>query len=89
VVEGDIKGGSPSYGKFFKNILGMHTYEFYSMPNAPDIVFEAGKSPIWDMMYTPKKAYNHLASQNSIEDAFYSKLFMIESNTFKTKLVSE
>jgi hypothetical protein len=87
-ISGVIQGGSPSYGRFFKNLKSVHSYEFYGMPDAPDILLEAGKSQIWDMMLAPDKTYNHLSSKYEISK-YPISFSSIEKNTFKTKLVSE
>jgi hypothetical protein len=88
-ISGVIQGGSPSYGKFFKKLeIGIHTYEFYGMPDAPDILLEADKSPIWDVMVAPDGTYNNLLSEHIVERA-PTRFIFIEKDDFKTKLVSE
>jgi hypothetical protein len=88
VVEGDIKGGSPGYGRYIKNLISVHSYEFYGMPEAPDILLEADKSPIWDVMVAPDGTYNNLLSEHLVERA-PTRFIFIEKDDFKTKLVSE
>jgi hypothetical protein len=87
-----VQGGTADYEKFFKNFKIGHTYEFYGMPDAPDIAFEGagdGESQIWDMMIAPADTYNHLSSSLNTETGAINKFFFIEKDDFKTKLVSE